>query len=214
MIFRRCGECKKIVIFKGTKMRGKFLCFNCKLNLLDDMNNKLLDIQERKREISRKKAEIKGVLRNKKADEELKKQLLKPAKQKKAKTIKKKEIVKENITKPVKKKNKKLVIDPTKSILLIEAGIKTLKVTEFINGKKRNILNKVREIRRTHAGGFSAEKFQKHVDHQKRITLDWITKNLEKPGVLRPPYDEVIIKSNEEIKKGLLNIKEKLINHL
>ncbi|MAG60773.1 hypothetical protein CL619_03225 [archaeon] len=83
------------------------------------------------------------------------------------------------------------------NILFIQATTKRLKVIEWRNTKKRIILNREREIRRTHKGGWSQEKFQRFVDSQKAKTFEWVEKNLQKPGVLRGPYDEILVETNE-----------------
>ena len=88
--------------------------------------------------------------------------------------------------------------------LIIKADVKTLLVEDYVDGKKRVALNKEREIRRTKAGGFAQNKYQRHVDMMKSKTLEWVQSNLLKPGVLRPPYDEVeIICRDEVLKEGI-----------
>jgi len=95
--------------------------------------------------------------------------------------------------------------------LVIKAGVKNLLVEDYVNGKKRIALNKEREIRRTKAGGFAQSKYQKHVDVMKDKTLEWIQNNLLKPGVLRPPYDEIeVICEDEALKKGIKAVLEGL----
>jgi len=76
--------------------------------------------------------------------------------------------------------------------------VKRVYVLEWLRGKKRVVLNEEREIRRTHAGGFSAEKFQKFVDAKKKKTFEWASDLLERPGVLREKYDKVMVVSNDE----------------
>ena len=60
---------------------------------------------------------------------------------------------------------------------------KILLVEDYVDGKKRVALNKEREIRRTKAGGFAQNKYQRHVDMMKSKTLDWAQSNLLKPVV-------------------------------
>ena len=84
------------------------------------------------------------------------------------------------------------------TILFISATTKRLRAIEWRKAKKRIILSKEREIRRTHKGGFSQEKFQHFVDSQKAKTAEWIETNLKKPGVLRGPYNKIIIEATDE----------------
>ncbi|MCK4492187.1 MAG: hypothetical protein KAU03_06160 [Candidatus Altiarchaeales archaeon] len=95
--------------------------------------------------------------------------------------------------------------------LVIKVDVKRLRVEDYVNGKKRVCLNKEREIRRTKAGGFAQNKYQRHVDMMKSKTLDWVQSNLLKPGVLRPPYDEIdIVCKDETLKKGIKSVLEGL----
>lgn len=80
-------------------------------------------------------------------------------------------------------------------VLFIQADIKRIKVIEWVNGKKRVALNKEREIRHTHKGGWSQEKFQRFVDTQKKQAPQWIKDNLQRSGVLRGPYDIIQIET-------------------
>jgi hypothetical protein len=84
------------------------------------------------------------------------------------------------------------------TVLYIQATTKRLKVIEWRNLKQKTLLNKEREIRRTHKGGFSQEKFQSFVDMKKAKTADWVELNLTKHGVLRPPYDEIVLEIKED----------------
>ena len=77
-----------------------------------------------------------------------------------------------------------------------------------MHGKKRIALNNKREVRRTRAGGFSAEKFQKFVDAKKEKTVDWAIDLLNRPGVLRNKYDLIKVVSTKD------NLKEKLESYL
>ena len=95
-------------------------------------------------------------------------------------------------------------IQKYENLLYIEADIKRILAIEWVNGKKRIVLNSEREIRRTKAGGFSAEKFQKYVDSKKKNTIEWFTELLNKEGVLKPKYDKIkIISKKDELKKEL-----------
>jgi len=92
--------------------------------------------------------------------------------------------------------------------LYIYADVKRIKVFEWKDGKKRVALNKERELRRTHAGGFSQEKFQRFIDMKKKKSWDWIEDNLTRQGILRPPFEKVVIDCNDEI------LKEKITNKI
>ena len=82
-------------------------------------------------------------------------------------------------------------------VLYISCTVKRLQVIEWRHNKKKTLLNKEREIRHTHKGGFSQEKFQSFVDSQKKKTFEWIEGNLNKNGVLRGPYDQILVESND-----------------
>ena len=86
-----------------------------------------------------------------------------------------------------------------------------LKVVEWIKGRKRVALNKEREIRRTHKGGFSQEKFQRYVDYRKEQTSNWAEKTVNQQGVLKTPYDKIIVESpNPKLEKNIKEILDKL----
>lgn len=88
--------------------------------------------------------------------------------------------------------------------LVVIADVKNLLVEEYIDGKRRVCLNKEREIRKTRAGGFAQSKYQKHVDIMRDKTLEWILGNLSKPGVLRPPYDEIEVTCGDDsLREGI-----------
>ncbi len=89
--------------------------------------------------------------------------------------------------------------------LFVFADVKRLLVEEYLDGKRRVCLNKEREIRKTRAGGFASNKYQRHVQAMKDKALDWIKEELNKPGVLRFPYDEIEINS-ENYKEEISNI--------
>lgn len=84
------------------------------------------------------------------------------------------------------------------SILYVEADTKRLKAVEYIYGKKRVLLNKEREVRKTKAGGFAQSKYQQHVKWMKKQTLNWIEENLLKNGVLKDRYDKIKIEIDDE----------------
>jgi len=83
------------------------------------------------------------------------------------------------------------------SILYVFADVKNLRVVEWKGGKRRIALNKEREVRKTHKGGYSQEKFQQHIKHIRRDTPKWIENNLSQKGVLRFPYEKIIIDTHD-----------------
>jgi len=96
------------------------------------------------------------------------------------------------------------------SILYVKADTKRLKAVEYIYGKKRILLNKEREVRKTKAGGFAQSKYQEHVKWMKRQTLNWIEENLLKNGVLKEKYDKIKIEIlDEKIKNHVWNLLKK-----
>lgn len=113
---------------------------------------------------------------------------------------------KERSTISEKEQEAEILAETNNSVLFIQATTKRLKVIEWQNNKKRIILNKEREIRRTHKGGWSQEKFQRFVDSQKERTFEWVESNLKKPGILRPPYNQTIIEAdNEDLEINIKN---------
>ncbi len=96
------------------------------------------------------------------------------------------------------------------SLLYIRADTKRLKAVEYIHGKKRVLLNKEREVRKTKAGGFAQSKYQAHVKWMKKQTLNWIEENLLKSGVLKDKYDKIKIEiGDEKIKDHVSNLLKK-----
>jgi len=94
------------------------------------------------------------------------------------------------------------------TLLYVEADVNKLTAVEWLHGKKRVVLNNKRELRRTRAGGFSAEKFQKFIDTKKKETGDWAVELLNRPGVLRDKYEMVKVVSTKD------DLKEKLETYL
>ena len=96
------------------------------------------------------------------------------------------------------------------SILYVEADTKRLKAVEYTQGKKRVLLNKEREVRKTKAGGFAQSKYQAHVKWMKKQTLNWIEENLLKNGVLKDKYDKIKIEvQDEKLKDHVSNLLKK-----
>lgn len=96
------------------------------------------------------------------------------------------------------------------SLLYIRADTKRLKAIEYLHGKKKVLLNKEREVRKTKAGGFAQSKYQQHVKWLKKQTLNWIEENLLKNGVLRDKYDKIKIEiQDEKIMEHIFNLLKK-----
>lgn len=92
-------------------------------------------------------------------------------------------------------------------LLFVRADTKRILAVEFTKGRKRVALNKEREVRRTKAGGWAQKKFERHVKWLKSQTLEWHRNNLEKAGVLRPPYDIIKIECRDaEQRKNIIEI--------
>ncbi len=171
--------------------------------------------EERQRKIAKKRRDQeKARIRNRIADEKLREELKKPKKskpkrtEKTEKTEKKTEKTEKKTEKKISKKSK----GPTNEdiamyprLLYLEVSVNRIKAIEWIDGKKRQAVNKKREVRRTHAGGFSAEKFQRFVDQKKKKTFEWIADVLTRPGVLKPYYDKIIIESQDEDLKSAVD---------
>jgi hypothetical protein len=197
----KCSQCQKRFFFQED-YQG--LCHNCYQKKIDE---------KKKREIEQQKKE-KAKLRNELANQKLKEELAKKSILKIKKEPLKKEI-KPELSKPQEIKEISL-FNQAKSlaktnfkVLYIEADVKRLKAIEWVDNKKRIALNKEREIRHTHKGGWSQEKFQKFVKSQKRKTDDWLINNLTKEGVLKPPYDKIIIKANDGLKTEIIKYVQK-----
>ncbi|MCK5025253.1 MAG: hypothetical protein KAS15_01580 [Nanoarchaeota archaeon] len=189
----------------------------------------LIEEEREKEELKKKEDEIyknqekakRARLKNKLANEELKIELQKEKEKKeKEKQLKKSENKKDRIEikkdepQHQHKKQNKLIyftkeeIEENEKLLFIYVNVKQIHAVEWFKGKKRVVLNKKREVRRTHAGGFSAEKFQKFIDAKKQKTFEWITEVLERQGVLRSSYNKIRISSQDD------NLKKKLEEYL
>tara|TARA_Y100000310_G_scaffold124700_1_gene123413 strand:+ start:37532 stop:38125 length:594 start_codon:yes stop_codon:yes gene_type:complete len=185
MIFR-CSSCGKWKFFEK-KVEG--ICSGC-LDLKKDSEYYFV-MEER---ISQKA--IRKIDRDRELNESLKKELSE------VKVIKKKVKKVKEVNVVVKEKKRKLISKENEaekmsssfdSVLYVYGDVKRVRVVEWKKGKKRIALNKSREIRHTHKGGFSQEKFQKFVDTKKRNWLEWIEDNLRRDGVLRGPYDKIVV---------------------
>lgn len=214
-LLKKCVRCKKLLFFRYKEKENLFYCEDCMIE--KESEDKAL---EEKRKFLAEKKKRKKLLNDIQADKELKqeleleKQKLAEKQRKREQKLLKKE-KKEPEMKPARKQRQVKTeyfsmheIEEYEHLLYIEATLKRLLVIDWLNGKKKVVLNKQREIRRTHAGGFSAEKFQKFVDHKKKTTLDWIISLLEKPGVIRKPYDIIRVRSTDE------NLKSEIENYI
>jgi len=209
------------MLFRFKLYNQDYYCHKCleivKRKDIEEEKKRKLE-EEKKKEKEKKKQIENAIIKNKIADkklrEDLRNQKLKEEEKRKMeeeklrlKLIKREK--KEETVEKVKKYSPKFIFDgieiaQNENLLYIKANVKKLLVLEWVKGKKRIVINKEREIRRTHAGGFSAEKFQKFVDFKKKKTFEWIDGNLEKPGILRTNYDMIKIEAKpEELKKEL-----------
>lgn len=224
--FFKCKICKKFRFKKNLIIiDGKPGCKKCYEEIkqkeaenIAKLTNRTIH-EEKKRirkEESRKLADIKLLESIKKENEKNKiKNINNKANKQKIETTKTKITNDKNLAND----SKKIVLEKvaekkarnTSSVIYVYADIKRIKVIEWLNGKKRIALNKEREIRHTHKGGWSQEKFQRFVDSKKDKAWDWIEDVLTRKGVLRPPYDEFFIESNDNILKHNL---EKLLNEI
>ena len=225
-LIKRCNLCDKLLLINFIEYNNLFYCKKC-LIIQKQKEIEETKLQEEQKRIYIKKKQERKKLNEKKVNEQLKKdlELEKKKQDKKIKIKKLKELLKKNKKKIIKNKEYKKPkknhnssnkiyfskdeINDNSRLLYIEADIKRILVIDWLKGKKKIILNKEREIRRTHAGGFSAEKFQKFVDFKKKTAYDWIISVLERPGIIRKPYDIIKVRcSDDNFKKGIENFIE------
>ena len=205
---------------------GNYYCAKC-VNIVQargiEEENKKLEHKKKIAEKGKKLQLEKARIRNKIADKKLLEEL-ESEKRKQQKKIKKKS---EKLRLKQQKKAKEInttefkatrqihklyfdkdTIHQHDTLLYIEAEVNRLIAFEWLHGKKRVVLNHKRELRRTRAGGFSAEKFQKFIDTKKKETVEWAIELLNRPGVLRNKYDLIKVVSTKD------NLKEKLESYL
>ena len=103
-------------------------------------------------------------------------------------------------------------IEDYDSLLYIKADTKRLKAIEFVKGKKKVLLNKEREVRKTNAGGMAKKKFRRHFEAVKKRTSGWHLENLEK--IQKEKYDYLKLDiDNEKYKETIFNfLKKKITN--
>jgi|TARA_B100001971_G_C18057334_1_gene466027 hypothetical protein len=212
------------MFFKSKLYRDNYYCQKCAAIVqakdIEEENKKLEQIAEKRKKHQLEKAKIRNDIADKKLVEELESEKRKQRKkaQKKAEKLRLKQQRKAkevNIVEEYSAKGQthKLYFDRNTIqqhdvLLYIEAEVNQLIAVEWLHGKKRVVLNNKREVRRTKAGGFSAEKFQKFVDAKKRETVDWAIELLNRPGVLRDKYSLIKVVSTKD------NLKEKLESYL
>jgi len=227
----RCQNCKELKFFsKSELVDNKELCTFCanlakeyrdekrliKESRVRERSSKKLKHFKEKERVANKKLKVelekekkkqklkeKEVLAKKKAQEEKLKNAKKPG----SFIVKKKLKVKGKLTKELEAEKLSEVYN---NVLYVYATVKRIRAIEWRNQRSRVILNKEREVRHTHKGGWSQEKFQRFVKSKKKTALDWIEDNLSRKGVLRPPYHKVIVDSDKvDLKKGLEKVLDK-----
>jgi hypothetical protein len=228
-MLRRCFRCNKLLFFEIRHFKDNDYCRDCySLVNAEFLYARQKESERKRKELLKKKREQK-IRRDKEEYEQIKKDLAKERqKQQQRYSESQKEKIMDNETYAEQKdkvlKDKKvssstqnydyfsseqILLHPR--LLYLEADVKRLLVIEWLDGKKRIALNKNREVRRTHAGGFSAEKFQKFVDFKKQKTFDWVSDQLSRPGILRKPYDIIkVVSKDDELKEAI----ETFINEL
>ena len=86
------------------------------------------------------------------------------------------------------------------SLLFVKADTKRLKVVEYIKGKKKVLLNKEREVRKTNAGGMAKKKYRRHYGELIKATRRWHQGNFSK-APLKNIYDKIKIEARDDIKE-------------
>jgi len=216
------------MFFRFKLYRDNYYCPKCvavaQSKDIEDENKKFEQIAEKKKS-QLKKARIRNKIADKKLLEELesekRKQLKKAEKKAEKLRLKQQKKSKEvNTTEEyyAKRPTHQLYFDKDTihqhdALLYIEAETNQLIAVEWLQGKKRVVLNHKRELRRTRAGGFSAEKFQKFIDTKKKKTGEWAVDLLSRSGVLRNKYDLVkVVSTKDDLKEKLESYLEKYLN--
>jgi len=84
-------------------------------------------------------------------------------------------------------------------LLYVKADTKRLKLVEYVKGKKKILLNKEREVRKTNAGGMAKKKYRRHYGALIKNTKKWHQSNLSKAN-LQKNYEKIkfdIIKKDQ-----------------
>jgi len=220
-MIKKCKRCNKLLFFKFELYIDDYYCQKCiAIVQVEIIREKKLEHEKQiaKKKLQLEKARIRNEIADKKLMEELNSEKINQRKkaEKKAEKLKLKQQKKEvNTTEehPVRMQIHKLYFDRDTIqqhdiLLYVEVDVNKVMAIEWLHGKKRIVLNNKREVRRTKAGGFSAEKFQKFVDTKKKNTVDWAINLFTRPGVLRDKYGLIKVVSKKD------NIKEKLESYL
>jgi len=95
-------------------------------------------------------------------------------------------------------------------LLYVFADAKRFRVVEFLDGKKKVLLNKEREIKKVNAGGMSKKRFRRIYGEQKNRTEEWHERQIEK--LENKNYDKLkLICRDEKWKENVLNnLKDKI----
>jgi len=103
-------------------------------------------------------------------------------------------------------------IEDYDSLLYVKADTKRLKAIEIVKGKRKVLLNKEREVRKTNAGGMAKKKFRRHFEAVKKRTGSWHLENLDK--IQRDKYDKLKLDiENPKYKETIFNfLKKKITN--
>ncbi|MGM5487702.1 MAG: hypothetical protein ACQESG_02010 [Nanobdellota archaeon] len=197
-MIRRCKDCRKFLFFSKAEY-----CEDCAMRREEERKAE----EKRRLREKRKRDQERAKIKNRIADERLREELARSIKTKTPKREKAPVVpeAKHEVQRPAQ------TLEPSKEdilmyprLLYVKVAVNHIQVTEWIDGKKRQAVNKRREVRRTHAGGFSAEKFQRFVDQKKKKTFEWVVDVLTRPGVLKPPYDKIIVEAkDEDLKRAL-----------
>jgi len=226
LIIKKCKRCNKLVFFRFKLYMDNYYCAKCvaivQARDIEEENKKLEQIAEEEKKLQLEKARIRNKIADKKLLEELeiekrkqqqkiqkKAEKLRLKQQKKSREVSTTEVYK------AKRQTHQLYFDKDAiqqhdTLLYIEVEVNRLMAVEWLHGKKRVVLNNKRELRRTRAGGFSAEKFQKFIDTKKKETADWAIELLNRPGVLKNKYDLIkVVSTKDKIKEELESYLEK-----
>ncbi|MBI2105717.1 DUF814 domain-containing protein [Candidatus Woesearchaeota archaeon] len=98
------------------------------------------------------------------------------------------------------------------SILYVKADTKRLKAIEYIDKKKKVILNKEREVRKVNAGGMAKKKYRRFYEQKIKKTGSWHLEQLEK--IQRERYDFLKLEVDNEKQKATIEnfLKKKITN--
>ena len=83
------------------------------------------------------------------------------------------------------------------NLLYVKVDTKRLKVVEYCKGKKRVLLNKEREVRKTNKGGMAKKKYRRHYGSLIKNTRKWHLSNFSKI-ILKDKYDKIKIEARKD----------------